>query len=83
VDIGLLNFYQEGTSLKWNSSLLQQLIFHWDHVRHGFKVSLDLWYRPMEEDVYFIIGLSRRGEYFPHFPALPLGVARETQLEYV
>jgi hypothetical protein len=45
--------------------------------------SLDLWYHPMEEDVYFITELSRRGEYFPHFPALLPDVAGETQLAYV
>jgi hypothetical protein len=37
----------------------------------------------MEEDVYFITGLSRRGEDFPQFPELPHGVAGETQLAYV
>jgi hypothetical protein len=49
----------------------------------GVQGQSDMWYHPMEEDVYFIIGLSRRGVYFPHFPALPLGVAGETQLAYV
>jgi hypothetical protein len=37
----------------------------WDHGRQWFGVSLDLWYHPTEEDVYFIIGLSRSGEDFP------------------
>jgi hypothetical protein len=37
----------------------------------------------MEEDVYFITGLSRRGEVWPQFPDLPPGVAGETQLAYV
>jgi hypothetical protein len=83
MDIGLLKFYQEGTSLRGNSLLLQQLICRWDHVRQGFRVGPDLWYHPTEEDVYFITGLSRRGEYFPHFPVLPPGVAGETQLAYV
>jgi hypothetical protein len=31
MDVGLLKFYQEGTSLRGNSLLLQQLIHHWDH----------------------------------------------------
>jgi hypothetical protein len=52
-------------------------------VRKGFKVDLDLSYHPMEEDFYFIIGLSRRGEYFPHFPMLLLDVVGETRLAYV
>jgi hypothetical protein len=63
--------------------LLQQLICHWDHARQGFKVSPDLWYHHTKEDVYFIIGLSIRGWYLPHFSALPPGVAGETQLEYM
>jgi hypothetical protein len=45
-------------------------------------VGLDLWYHPIEEDVYFITGLSRRGEYFHHFPALPPSVVRKAQLAY-
>jgi hypothetical protein len=52
-------------------------------VRQGFRVILDPWYHPTEEDVYFIIGLSRRGMYFPHFPALPPDVAKEAHMEYV
>jgi hypothetical protein len=52
-------------------------------VREGFKVSLNMWYHPMEEDVYFITGFSRRGVYFIHFPTLSLGVVGETQLAYV
>jgi hypothetical protein len=83
MDVGLLKFYEEGTSLRGNSSLLQQLICHWDHGRQAFRVGPDLWYQPMEEDVYFITGLSRRGEVWPQFPDLPPGVAGETQLAYV
>jgi hypothetical protein len=47
MDIGLLKFYQEGISLRGNSALLQQLIHHWDHARHGFSISPDMWYHPM------------------------------------
>jgi hypothetical protein len=38
MDVGLLKFYEEGTSLRGNSPLLQQLICHWDHDRHAFRV---------------------------------------------
>jgi hypothetical protein len=65
--IGLLKFYEEGRSLRGDSTLLQQLIRQWDHGRQGFMVDLDMWYHPMEKDVYFITGCSRRGVYFPHF----------------
>jgi hypothetical protein len=40
-----------------------------------FCVSLDQWYQPTKEDIYFITGLSRRGEDFPQFPDVPVGVA--------
>jgi hypothetical protein len=40
------------------------------------------WYHPTEEDIYFITGLSRRGEDFPQFPDVPVGVAAESQLMY-
>jgi hypothetical protein len=65
MDISLMNFYHEGTSLRGNSLLLQKLIRHWDHAKHGFRVGPDLWYHPTKEDVHFIIGLSRRGSIFP------------------
>jgi hypothetical protein len=83
MDIGLLKFYHEGRSLRGNSTLLQLLIHHWYHARHGFRVSPYMGYHPIEEDVYFITGFSRRGVYFPHFPTLPPSVAGETQLAYV
>jgi hypothetical protein len=77
MDIGLLKFYHEGRSLRGNSTLLQLLIHHWYHARHGFRVSPYMGYHPIEEDVYFITGFSRRGVYFPHFPMLYLGVVGE------
>lgn len=40
-------------------------------------------YYPTKEDKYFIIGLSRRGEDWPQFPKLSIGVEVETQLIYV
>jgi hypothetical protein len=83
MDISLMNFYQEGTSLRGDPFLLQQLICCWDHVRHGFRVDPDLWYHPMEEDIYFVTRLSRRGAYMPHFPTLPSSFVGETDLEYV
>jgi hypothetical protein len=49
----------------------------------GFPcVGPDQWYQPTEEDIYFITGLSRRGEDFPQFPDVPVGVAVESQLMY-
>jgi hypothetical protein len=63
--VGLLKFYEEFTSLKGNSSVLQQLIHHWDHDRYAFKVSPNKWYQPMEKDVYFITKLSRRQKVWP------------------
>jgi hypothetical protein len=80
MDIGLLKFYRKGISLRGNSTLLQQLIRRWDHGRHELRVGPDMWYHPTEEDVYFIIGLSRRGVYLPHFPALSIDAVGETQL---
>jgi hypothetical protein len=83
MDVGLLKFYEEGTSLRGNSSLLQQVDPSLGSWSTGIQGQSDLWYHPMEEDVYFITGLSRRGEDWPQFPDLPPGVAGETQLAYV
>ena len=46
----------------------------------AFKVKLDLWYHPIEEDIYFIIGLSRREEVWPQFLELAIDIAGEIQL---
>jgi hypothetical protein len=83
IHVGILKFYQESTSMRGNSLLLQWFIRHWDHGQHGFRVNLDMWYHPTREDIDFIIKLFRRGEDLPRFPELPLGVAREIQLAYV
>jgi hypothetical protein len=40
------------------------------------------WYHPTKEDIYFITGLSRRGEYFPQFPYVPVGVSPKSQVMY-
>ena len=45
-------------------------------------MSLDQWYHPTEEDVYFITGLSRRGEDFTQFSDISVGVVTESQLMY-
>ena len=37
---------------------------------------------PIEEDIYLIIGLSRRGVDFPSFLEVPVGYATGSQLEY-
>ena len=65
--VGLLKFYEEATSCKGNFTLLRHLIHCWDRDQQAFKVGLDSWYHPME-DIYFIIGLSRRGDDWPQFP---------------
>jgi hypothetical protein len=64
-DVGLLKYYEEATSLKGHSSLLVHLIRRWDVHRQDFRVGLDQWYHPTEEDIYFITELSRTGEDFP------------------
>ena len=73
--VNLLKFYEEATSLRGNFAFLQQLIRRWDHVEQAFMVSIDLWYRPMEQDIYFITWLFKRGEDWTQFPKLPIGVA--------
>jgi hypothetical protein len=65
MDIGLLKFYQEGTSLRGNSLLLQQLIHHWDHVRQGFRVGPNLWYHPMRRMSISSLGCLGGGSIFP------------------
>ena len=79
----LLNFYKEDTSLQGNSRLLQHVIHHWDHARQEFKVGFDSWYHAIEEDIYFITGLSRMGEDWPQFLELLHHIVAKTQLIYV
>jgi hypothetical protein len=81
-DVGLLKYYEEATSLKGNSGLLVHLIHQWNVHRQYFCVGPDQWYHPTEEDIYFIIGLSRRGDDFPQFPYLLVGVVVESHLMY-
>lgn len=83
MNVGLLNFYEEATSLREINHFLTQLMHHWDHVHQAFRVGPNLWYQPTEEDIYFITQLSRRGEDFPHFLDLPLTVAEEGHITYV
>ena len=40
-------------------------------------MGLDQWYHPIEGDIYFINGLSRRGEDFLQFLDVLVGVAVE------
>jgi len=63
--VGLLKYYEEATSLKGHSELLIHLIRRWDVYQQAFQVGPDQWYHPIEEDIYFIIGISKRGEDFP------------------
>jgi hypothetical protein len=81
-NVGLLKYYEEATSLKEHSKLLEHLIHRWGVHRQDFHVDHDQWYHPTEEDIYFITRLSRRGEDFPQLPDVPVGVAAENQLMY-
>jgi hypothetical protein len=81
--LGLLKFYEEGTSLRGNSPLLQQFICHWDHGRKSFGFNLDVWYHPTKEDVYFIMSLSKRGEIWPQISNILPSITGETQLAYL
>ena len=80
--VGLLKFYEEATSLKSNSGFLRHLIRRWNSQQQAFRVGIDQWYTPTEEDVYFIIGISRRGVYFPSFPEVSVGYVAGSQLVY-
>ena len=81
-NVCLLKYYEEATSLKGNFSFLAQLIHLWDSHQQTFIVGPHQCHHPTEEDMYFITGLSRRGEDFPQFPDVPMGVAAESQLAY-
>ena len=78
-----LKFYEEVTSLKRNTQLLMHLICRWDHDRQAIRVNLNLWYQPMEKDIYVITSLSRRGEDFPHYHNPLPNVGGESPLVYV
>ena len=80
--VGLLKFYEEATSLKAHSVFLRYLIRRWNARQQAFQVGLDQWYTPTEEDIYFIIGLSRRGVDFPSFPDVLAGCVAGSQLVY-
>lgn len=64
-NVDLFKYYEKATSLKGHSGLLVQLISRWDVRWQAFRVSSNMWYQPTEEDIYFITGLSKRGEDFP------------------
>jgi len=81
-NVGLLKYYEEDASLKEHSVLLVHIIRRWSAQEHACHVGLRVWYRPTKEDIYFITGLSRRGEYFHLFPDIPHGVAAKIQLAY-
>jgi len=82
MNVGLLKYYQEATSLKVHSILFLHLIHQWSVQEQVFHVDPNMWYRPFQEDIYFINGLSRRGEDFPEFPDFLLGFAAESQPVY-
>ena len=48
-----------------------------------FLVVINDWYQPIKEDIYFIIGLSRRGEDFFEFVEFPARAVVGTQHVYV
>ena len=56
--IGLMNFYQEDMSLKGNSTLLAQMIHHWDHRGHAFHIGPSQCFQPNEEAISFITRIS-------------------------
>ena len=80
--VGLLKFYEEATSLKGHGLFLQHLIRRWNAHLQTFRVGPNQWYAPIEEDIYFITGLSRRGVDFPLFLEVPIGYATWGQLMY-
>ena len=65
--VSLLKFYEEATSLKGHGVFLRHLIRRWNAHLQAFRVSPNQWYVPIEEDIYFIIGLSRTRVDFPRF----------------
>jgi hypothetical protein len=77
-NVGLLKYYEEATFMKGNSELLMWLIHQWDVHRHAFHVVHDYRYHPTKEYMYFITGISKRGEDFPQFPDVPIGVATKS-----
>ena len=68
MEVGLLKFYEEATSLKGHGGLWRKLIFQWNAHRQDFQVGHNQRYAPTEEEIYFVTGLSRRGVDFPLFP---------------
>ena len=80
--VRLLKFYEEATSLKGHGVFFTHLIHRWNSRRLAFWVGPNQWYVPTEEDIYFIIGISRRGVDFPSFPEVPVGYATRSQLVY-
>ena len=80
--VGLLNFYEEATYLKGHSLFMRHFSRRWNAHQQGFWVGINQWYTPTEEDIYFIIGLSRRGVDFPSFPEVPTGCVEGSQLVY-
>ena len=61
---------------------LRHLIRRWNAQQQGFRVGINQWYTPIEEDIYFIIGLSRRGVDCPSFPEVLAGFVVGSQLVY-
>ena len=82
IQVGLLNFYEEATSLKGHGVFLRHLIRRWNAHRQAFRVGPNQWYTSTEEDIYFFTGLSRRGVDFPSFPEIPAGCVVGSQLVY-
>ena len=80
--VDLLKFYEDATSLKGHGAFLRHLIHRWNAHLQAFRVGPNQWCAPTEEDIYFIIGLSRRGMDFPLFPEVPVGYAAGSQLAY-
>ena len=79
----MFKFYEKTTSLEGNSPLIQHLNNCWDDGWQAFRVSPNSWYQPIEEDMYCITRLSRKGEDWTQFHELPIDIATHTHMVYV
>jgi hypothetical protein len=48
MDVGLLKFYEEDTTLKDKIEFFYQIIHYWDAIKHAFKVGPNMWYYAIE-----------------------------------
>lgn len=81
-NVALIKYYEKDKSLKAHSVLFPHLIHSWSFEEQGFHVSLEAWYMPFQEEIYFVTRLSRGGEDFLQFPDVPHGFSVEIHLAY-